>query len=101
MTDRFANVDNRWRPMLTEAVFPFYLIHQTIIVVAGYALLPTATGSLARFAILLVVTIIGCWAFYIVGRRVHWLRPAIGLSRRRIRNVNRTSEGTSRLARWR
>jgi hypothetical protein len=82
MADRFANVDHRWRPMLAEAVFPFYLIHQTIIVVAGYALLSTATGPLARFAILLLVTILGCWAFYLVGRRVDWLRPAIGLGRR-------------------
>ena len=79
-------------------VFPFYIIHQTIIVVAGYALLSTATGPLARFAILLVVTIMGCWAFYIVGRRVDWLRPAIGLSRRGSDNVNRTSESAPKLA---
>jgi hypothetical protein len=92
MADRFVNADHRWRATLAEAVFPFYLIHQTIIVVAGYALLSTATAPLARFAILLVITIIGCWTFYIVGRRVDWLKPAIGLSRRRSDNVNRKLE---------
>lgn len=99
MADRFMNADHRWRSMLAEAVFPFYLIHQTIIVVAGYTLLLTATAPLARFAILLVVTIMGCWAFYIIGRRVDWLRPAIGLSRRGSDNVNRTLESPAKLAR--
>jgi membrane-bound acyltransferase YfiQ involved in biofilm formation len=99
MADFFVNADHRWRPMLAEAVFPFYLIHQTIIVVAGYALLSSATGPLARFAILLVVTVMGCWAFYLVGRRIDWLRPAIGLSRRGSDNFNRTSKSSSKLAR--
>lgn len=79
--DRYVNVDHRWRPMLAEAVFPFYLIHQTIIVMAGYVLLSTATGPIVRFVILLTVTVAGCWAFYFAGRQISWLRPAIGLGR--------------------
>lgn len=79
--DRYVNVDHRWRPMLAEAVFPFYLIHQTIIVMAGYVLLSTATGPIVRFVILLTVTVAGCWAFYFAGRQIFWLRPAIGLGR--------------------
>lgn len=79
IADRFLTFDHRWRPVLAEAVFPFYLIHQTIILVVGYWLLPTPTSALARFVILVATTAAGCWIFYIAGRRIGWLRPWIGL----------------------
>ena len=67
--------------MLAEAVFPFYIIHQTIIVLVEYWLLPLHLAPLAEFAILVLATIAGCWTFYLVGRRIDWLRPLIGLKR--------------------
>ena len=36
VAERYLNRDHRLRPMLTEAVFPFYLVHQTIIIVVMY-----------------------------------------------------------------
>ena len=81
LADAHWNRDSRCRPMLAEAVFPFYLVHQTIIIVVGYWLLATPTGPLARFAILVAATAGGCWAFYLVGRALPWLRPLIGLKR--------------------
>ncbi|QDX26398.1 acyltransferase family protein [Sphingomonas suaedae] len=75
----YLNRDHRWRQMLTEAVFPFYLIHQTIIVVAMYWLLKLSLPAAAEFAILVPVTALGCWLFYRYGREVPWLRPLIGL----------------------
>ena len=65
--------------MLTEAVFPFYLIHQTIIVLVMYALLPAGLPGWAEFALLLAATTIGCIAFYWIGRSIAPLRPLIGL----------------------
>ena len=79
VADRYWNGDSRWRPMLAEAVFPFYLIHQTIIIMVGYWLLDTDTGPFARFLVLVASTMAGCWAFYLGGREVRWLRPLIGL----------------------
>lgn len=81
VADRFWNRDHAWRPMLTEAVFPFYIIHQTIIVVAGWWLLRVALPSGVEFAVLVIATVAGCWAFYLVGRSVSCLRPLIGLRR--------------------
>lgn len=81
IADRFCNYDHPWRATLSEAVFPFYIIHQTIIVIAAYAIASYMFPIPAEFAILLAATVIGCWAFYAVGRRVGWLRPLIGLKR--------------------
>ncbi len=81
VAERYLNRDSRWRPMLTEAVFPFYIIHQTIIVVGEYLLLPLRLPALAEFAILVGATVAGCWLFYLAGREIPCLRPLIGLRR--------------------
>jgi glucan biosynthesis protein C len=73
--------DNPARRYLTDAIFPYYIAHQTIIVLAGYWLAPLDLGAGAEFAIILPATVIGCAAAYELGRRVTWLRPLIGLKR--------------------
>lgn len=79
IAERHWNRDHRWRRTLTEAVFPFYLIHQTIIVLVMYALLPAGLPGWAEFVCLLIATLIGCIAFYWIGRSIVPLRPLIGL----------------------
>ena len=71
--------DGPVRRYLTEAIFPYYIAHQTTIVLAGYWLAPLELGAGAEFAIILATTITGCAATYELGRRVQWLRPLIGL----------------------
>lgn len=83
LADRYLNHDHPWRATLNEAVFPFYIIHQTIIVVVAGGLLSVAIGPLAEFFILLLATVGGCWLFYYVGREIGWLRPLIGLRGRK------------------
>ncbi|MGH6786894.1 MAG: acyltransferase family protein [Novosphingobium sp.] len=79
IADRYWQRDHRWRPVLAEAVFPFYLIHQTVIVAACALLYPLGLPGLAEFALLLVAAAAGCWGFYRFGRDVPVLRYLIGL----------------------
>ncbi len=76
---RFLNRDHPWRATLTEAVFPFYIIHQTAIVLGEWMLLPLHLPAAAEFAILVAGTVAACWTFYLAGREIGWLRPLIGL----------------------
>lgn len=80
LAHQWLNRDHAWRAPLSEAVFPFYLVHQTIIVVVGWWLRPSGLSNGAMFALLVAATFGGCWLFYAVGRRIGWLRPFIGLS---------------------
>ncbi|KQN25366.1 hypothetical protein ASE86_03755 [Sphingomonas sp. Leaf33] len=73
------NRDHPVRAMLAEAVFPFYLVHQTIIVVVGYWLRPTGLPLSAQFLALIAATCAGCWVFYRTAREVAPLRRFIGL----------------------
>lgn len=82
VADTYWNCDHRWRTTLAEAVFPFYIIHQTIIVVVGWYLLQARVAALPAFLTLMVLTAAGCGLFYWGGRQIGWVRPLIGLQRR-------------------
>jgi len=82
IAERFGNRDHRWRATLAEATFPFYIIHQTAIVLVEFWIKPLDLGALAEFLILVPATVAACWGFYLIGRKVNWLRPLIGLKRR-------------------
>lgn len=90
------NRDHPWRAMLGEAVFPFYLIHHPAIVLLAWATLPLGLHPWTEFALLLAGTAAACIVFYMVGRRVGWLRPLIGL-----RPVARPLRSAREAARWR
>lgn len=64
---------------LREAVFPFYLLHQTIIVAAAYALRPLDLPLPLEAAALLLITILGCVAGFEAARRTPLLAPCLGL----------------------
>lgn len=75
---RWLAFDHPWRQPLAEAVFPAYLVHQTIIVITAWWLLPLGL-PLATQAILLVgTTLIGTVGFCLITARIGWLRPWAG-----------------------
>jgi len=85
IADRYWNHDHPWRTTLAEAVFPFYIIHQTITVFMGHLIQDWGLTALPEFVLMVTVTATGCWAFYLVGREIGPLRPLIGLQRQRRR----------------
>lgn len=78
--DRHLNRDAPLRRRLNEAVFPLYLVHQTIIVLLLWRLKETGLPYLGLYAILVASTAAGGWLFYEVGRRSGPLRPIFALA---------------------
>ena len=80
------------RRTLTEAIFPFYIIHQTIIVVAAYNLnrlhLPVAVEA----TLLVILTVAGCWLTYITIKHIPFLRPLFGLKGARFAFLEKKGE---------
>lgn len=79
LAQRFLNRDGPARRYLTEAIFPFYILHQTITVTAGYWMAQQGWGVWTEFAALTAVTLGGCVLGFEIIRRVAWLRPLFGL----------------------
>jgi len=83
---RYLNRPWPWLRWANESVYPWYVLHQTLII-AGIALLaPFALGPVLEPTLLIALTIAGCWALTDgVIRRFNWLRPLFGLKLRRAR----------------
>jgi glucan biosynthesis protein C len=77
------NVDHRWRAPLTEAVFPLYLVHQTIIIVAAVALRPLTLPAGLEALVIVLLSFGGGFVAWQLARRSGWLRPWLGLAARR------------------
>ncbi len=69
-----------WLPWARESVYPWYVLHQTLIIVALVLLAPLGLGPVAEPILVLTLTVSGCW---LLGdgliRRTGWLRPLFGL----------------------
>ena len=77
----FLNRPFPWLRYANDAVYPWYVLHQTITVVAGYWLSQLALGPVAEPALLLVATIGGCAALHeLIIRRSRLLRPLFGMN---------------------
>ena len=72
----------RWLPYCTEAVFPWYILHQSLIVPLALWLSPMRLGPVLEPALVLGGTVIGCLVLHeCLIRRVPLLRPLFGLRR--------------------
>lgn len=81
-----AHALNRpWRGLryASEAVYPWYILHQSLIVLAAYVLIPRGLGPVLEPLSVLAITVIGCLLIHeCLIRRIGWLRPLFGLPAR-------------------
>ncbi len=76
---RHFNHDNAARRYLTTAIFPVYILHQTIIVVCAHELKPSHLQPGVEGLLLVLVTAAASFLGYEVIRRIGLLRPLFGL----------------------
>lgn len=85
----------RWAAWANEQVYPWYVLHQTVIIVLVFWLAPLALGPVVEPVLLVAGTVLGCWGLTAVIRRVDWLRPLFGL---KPSSPRRRGPGTARSA---
>jgi Acyltransferase family len=76
---RWLNRDSAARRYLTDAIFPYYIVHQTAIIVIAHTLRDTGLSAGVEAAIIIGGTAATCIATFEIVRRVAWLRPLFGL----------------------
>lgn len=76
---RWLAKDSATRRYLTDAIFPYYIVHQTAIIVIAHALDGSGLSAGSEAAIIIGGTAATCVATYEIVRRVAWLRPLFGL----------------------
>lgn len=68
-----------WLGWANEAVYPWYILHQSLTVLIAYWLVPLRWPAGVEAPAVLAGTVAGCWIGFAVIRRVGWLRPLFGL----------------------
>ena len=76
---RIAFKDSAALRYLRQAVFPVYILHQTVIIVLAYTLQPLALRPALEGPLLVAGTLLACFAAFELIRRVGWVRPLFGL----------------------
>jgi hypothetical protein len=73
---------NKKSPLLNyfnDAVYPFYILHQTIIIVLAYNFAPMALGPIIEPILVILLTISLCFICFEIIRRVDILKPLFGV----------------------
>jgi surface polysaccharide O-acyltransferase-like enzyme len=73
--------DNAVRRYLTAAIFPVYILHQTVIIVLAHALQPANLAPPVEGLLLITTTAAACFMAYELIRRIGILRPLFGVGR--------------------
>lgn len=76
---RFLNQPSDKIHYLNEAVYPYYILHQTVIISVAFELAKFRLGPLMEPIIVILVTFVICALGFEIIRRVDLLRPLFGL----------------------
>ena len=76
---RWLNRDSAVRRYLTDAVFPYYIVHQTAIILIAHQLKGLGLSAALEAMIVIGGTALACVVSYELVRRIGMLRPLFGL----------------------
>ena len=82
---RRFTADGAVRRYLTDAIFPYYIVHQTAIIMIAHALKGSDLSAGSEAFIVIACTAVTCVVTYEVVRRIAWLRSLFGLRIERCR----------------
>lgn len=76
---RWIKADSASRRYLTDAIFPYYIVHQTAIILIAHALRGSGLSAGVEAGLIIGGTLATCIVTYEVVRRIALLRPLFGL----------------------
>ena len=76
---KYLNIRSTKLSYFNDAVYPFYILHQTLILVFGYNLSKLNLGPIVEPLLLLTLTVLFCFIGYETIKRTEMLRPLFGL----------------------
>ena len=76
---RWITKDSAARRYLTDAIFPYYIVHQTAIIMIAHALRGSGLSAGLEAGIVIGGTVAACVVTYEIVRRIAFLRPLFGL----------------------
>lgn len=94
LSQRKLNFNHRHLNSLNTGILPFYILHQTVIIVIGYYVIQMDAGILAKFILILFSSLFTTLLLYQVIQRVNILRFLFGM---KVKSTSR-EKGAKKLA---
>lgn len=77
---KYLRKENKFLKYATEAVYPFYILHQTVMLVIGYYIIQLPIGLLPKFILVVIATFGGSLLIYeLLIKRYNFMRILFGL----------------------
>jgi len=76
---KYLNQPSRLLRYLSEAAYPVYILHMVFLYLACVLIFPLEVSPPVQFILVLMFTIVGCFAAYELIRKVNPIRPLFGL----------------------
>jgi peptidoglycan/LPS O-acetylase OafA/YrhL len=77
---RYLNANHRWLPEANTAVLPFYILHQPVILMIGYVVIPWSLPILVKYLIIAPLALVVALVLYEFGiRRIRPVRFLFGM----------------------
>ena len=91
---QFLNRDNRFLSYANEAVLPFYILHQTIIISIGFYVVQWDAGVALKYLTISTTSLVAIMLIYeLLVRRINVLRFLFGMRLRRKSRTTSVIEG--------
>ena len=89
MGSRFLNRNNNARRYLNELVLPFYILHQTIIIVIGFFVIPLNLAVFVKYIIIVVSAFVTTSLMLLIIREENTLRFLFGMRVKKEKSIRR------------
>jgi glucan biosynthesis protein C len=77
---KYLNINSEFRKIANEAIYPFYLLHQPVIVVTGYYIVNWNVPAIIKFALILTISFFVTVSIYqLFIQRIKFFRIIFGL----------------------
>lgn len=76
---KYLNKPSRRLTSINRSVYPFYLVHQTFVLVSLYYLKDVSIAWQVKFVMITVITFAGCFAVFEIVKRTHLTRMLFGI----------------------
>lgn len=81
---QYLNRKSKSLSYANRAVYPFYILHQTVMIILAYYLMDLSWGLFAKATLLIVGTFGFSWLVYhFIILKINWLHPFFGLKRQK------------------
>jgi len=62
----YLNKPHRWLSIANEGLYPFYILHQTVIIAIGFYIVQLPWGIAAKYWTISFLTLVSCVVFYLI-----------------------------------